>query len=182
MRRSSIPLVALLLAVSGCATTNMSGEYRPHSSDEVTNKAEKRVLGKGGKFLFFWGLATTRDFDVDAALARQLRDNEVVTGIEIEDHLSIGGAFLWLITAGIVSHHSVVLEGSPAELKPPEKVTVYVHEPAPPPPAPAPAPPVPAGHEKSKGESTTPAGAERHDDGSDYERGYREGLRDAAAH
>jgi len=159
-------LIALVLAaslpVSGCATTYLGGEYRTKAND-LAHKGDKHTLAKGNEWLFFWGLLDTGHFNLQKELRNQLREDECVTDLEVKDRLSIGGFFLWIITAGIVSHHTIVAKGHPAVIStpPPERATGA---------APAreretiivPAQPVPAGAAKS----------------ADYNEGYKEGLRD----
>jgi hypothetical protein len=156
--------MAATLPVAGCATTHLSGDYSPHASGEISRRTERRLLAKGNEWLFFWGLLDSGSFDLDKELRSQLREDEVVTNLDVEDRLSVGGAFLWIITAGIVSHHSIVAEGEPAVVRAPaeksaagavhERETIIV-----------PAPPQPAGLPHS----------------ADYSEGLRDGQRDAAA-
>jgi hypothetical protein len=102
------------MAASGCATTHLSGEYRPHAGGFEEKKAtalDKETLGKHSKWLFFWGLLDTRDYDTTADLAANVKEGYVVRDLEVKDRESIAGVFLWIITAGIVNHHTVVLKG-----------------------------------------------------------------------
>lgn len=167
MKKSST-FLALLLAASmpltGCATTYLGGEYRTKSTDLV-RKEDKRTLAKGSEWLFFWGLFDTGRFNVQKELKNQLREDECVTDLEVKDRLSIGGFFLWIITAGIISHHTLVAKGQPSVInRPPADKTTGAA------PAPVreretiivPAAPVPAGSGKS----------------ADYNEGYREGVKD----
>src|SRR5437899_2546598 len=107
MKRTN-SLVALALAasmpVTGCATTYLGGEYRTKAND-IVRKEDKQTLAKGSEWLFFWGLVDTGHFNLNKELRNQLREDEAVSDLEIKDRLSVGGFFLWLITAGIVSHH-----------------------------------------------------------------------------
>ena len=134
--RSTSTVLALALAASmplqGCTTTHLAGEYRTKSNDLV-RKEKKRTLAKGSNWLFFWGLLDTGHFDLQGKLSDQLRGDEVVTDLEVKDRLSVGGFFLFIITAGIVSHHALVAKGSPAisNRPPAEKGTATAPSPAP---------------------------------------------------
>jgi hypothetical protein len=107
------PLLAAAMAASGCATTHFSGEYRPRATgaeSEGVTATDKETLGRHSKWLFFWGLLDTKDTftnDLDA----RVREGYVVRDLEVKDRESIPGVFLWIITAGIVNHHTVVLKG-----------------------------------------------------------------------
>ncbi len=110
------PVLAAALAASGCATTHLSGEYRPHAGglgEKDATALDKETLGKHSKWLFFWGLLDTRDYDATTDLEGSVREGYVVRDLEIKDRESIGGVFLWIITAGIVNHHTVVIKGRP---------------------------------------------------------------------
>jgi len=55
-------------------------------------------------------------------LKGQLRPDELIQDAEVRNHVSLPGALLWIVTAGIVSHHSVDLRGrivTAKELPPP---------------------------------------------------------------
>lgn len=137
MRRTTTALgflLASVLALDGCAKTTLQGLYRPQAND-VAEHEEPRVLASGSEWVFLWGMVPTGDFDLNMEMERSLRENEGLTDVEVEDHLSIGGFFLWLVTAGIVSHHSVTATG---------QVVIVRDRAAPPTPTPAPAPPPPA--------------------------------------
>lgn len=160
MKRTN-SLLALVLAasmpVTGCASTHLGGEYRTEATD-IAKTEESRTLAKGNEWMFFWGLLDSGSFDLQSELKKQLREDECVTNLEIKDRLSVGGFFLWLITAGIISHHSIVAKGSPAVLNrpaPEKSATGAVPV--------APAAPLPAGSARSP----------------DYNEGYREGVKDA---
>jgi len=196
MKRTN-SLLALLLAasmpVTGCATTYLGGEYRTKAND-LARKEDKHTLAKGSEWLFFWGLFDTGRFNLQKELRNQLREDEAVTDLEVKDRLSVGGFFLWIITAGIISHHTLVAKGQPSVINRPapdrsptsaaptrERETIIV-----------PATPVPAGSGRSvdynegfrdgqrdrgmdhKGTSTP-----RTDRSSEYNDGYRDGLKDA---
>lgn len=108
------PVLAAALAASGCATTHLSGEYRPHAGgfeEKHATAVDKETLGKHSKWLFLWGLLDTRDYDTTDDLNAKVREGYVVRDVEIKDHESIGGVLLWIITAGIVNHHTVVIKG-----------------------------------------------------------------------
>jgi hypothetical protein len=196
MKRTNAYL-ALLLAASmplttGCATTYLGGEYRTTAMD-IAKKEDKRTLAKGSEWLFFWGLLDSGTFNLQKELRNQLREDEAVTDLEVKDRLSVGGFFLWLITAGIVSHHTLVAKGHPSVInRPPatpatgarEKETIIV---------PAAAAPVPAGAARSADyndgyrDGMKDRGTDlkdrptRTDRSADYNEGYREGLKDAGA-
>ncbi len=179
--------VAASMPVSGCATTHLSGEYRTEATD-LARKEESRELAKGSEWLFFWGLLDTGSFNLDRELKAQLREDECVTNLEVKDRLSIGGAFLWIITAGIVSHHSIVASGQPAIInRPPaeksvtgparERETILV-------PAPSPAG-YPRSSDYSEGyragvndRTSGAAGGPGTGRSKDYEDGYKDGLKD----
>jgi hypothetical protein len=165
MKRTNAYL-ALLLAASmplttGCATTYLGGEYRTTAMD-IAKKEDKRTLAKGSEWLFFWGLLDSGSFNLQKELRNQLREDEAVTDLEVKDRLSVGGFFLWLITAGIVSHHTLVAKGHPSVINRPvpatgavrEKETIIV-----------PAAPAPAGYPRA-------------DRSADYNEGYRDGMKD----
>jgi hypothetical protein len=175
MRRTSSILALTLAAsmpLSGCATTYLGGEYRTKAND-LARKHDKTTLAKGSEWLFFWGLLDTGRFNVQKELRNQLREDECVTDLEVKDRLSVGGFFLWLITAGIISHHSLIAKGHPAVInRPPtdrgttgattptrERETIIV-----------PATPVPAGSARDDGM--------RRDRTPDYDEGFRDGQRD----
>lgn len=117
--KASWPATALagLLAASGCATTHLPGEYRPSPGPEVAaEKHDRKTIATGSEWLFLWGLLDTGHFDVNEELRKNVRSNEAVTNLEVKDRLSVGGALLWIITAGIVSHHTIVVKGEPARI------------------------------------------------------------------
>jgi hypothetical protein len=154
--------VAAAMPVSGCATTHLSGMYQSKTTDVVRSE-EKRTLAKGNDWLFFWGLVDTGSFNLDKEIENQLRSDECVTNLDIKDRLSVGGVLLWIITAGIVSHHSIVATGQPGVINRPvgaapvrERETIIV-------PAPA------------------PAGYPRSDKSADYNSGFRDGMKDREA-
>ncbi|MEZ0231024.1 MAG: hypothetical protein ACAI25_20580 [Planctomycetota bacterium] len=106
------PVLAAALAASGCATTHLSGEYRPHAGGPDDKRApDLENLGEHSKWLFFWGLLDTRDYDTTSDLKGHVKDGYIVRDVEIKDRESVGGVFLWIITAGIVNHHTVVIKG-----------------------------------------------------------------------
>ena len=108
------PLLAAALAASGCATTHLSGEYRPYAGgpeEKHVTALDKETIGEHSKWLFFWGLLDTRDFDTSSDFKSKVKEGYVVRDVEIKDRESIGGVFLWIITAGIVNHHTVVIKG-----------------------------------------------------------------------
>lgn len=124
VRRSGAAL-ALALTLAGCSTTKLDGVYDPRPATAVKERGDRRVLGKGGKWLFFWGLLDTGDVDVQGKLRDHTRPGEVVKDVTVTDRLSIGGALLWLITGGIVSHHAETIRGTPALPAPPAPPTTH---------------------------------------------------------
>jgi hypothetical protein len=108
------PVLAGVLTASGCATTHLSGEYRPHAGgmeEPHATATDKETLGKHSKWLFFWGLFDTRDFDASSDFKGTVKEGYVVRDLEIKDRESIGGVLLWIISAGIINHHTVVIKG-----------------------------------------------------------------------
>lgn len=147
-----LPLVlACAMPFAGCATTYLGGEYRT-DAHSLAKKGETRTLAKGNEWMFFWGIFDSGHFDLNKELKSELREDECVTDLEITDHLSVGGVFLWIFTAGIISHHSIVATGA----------TSVVNHPA----------LVPA---KEPATTTTPAGYGK---SADYDAGYKDGIRD----
>ncbi len=152
MKRTKTGLALALacsLPVAGCSTTYLGGEYRT-DANSLAKKGEVHTLAKGNEWMFFWGIFDSGHFDLNKELKSQLREDEVVTDLEIKDRISVGGVILWIFTAGIISHHSIVAEGA----------TSVVNRPVP---APA--------HETT----TTPAG---YGHSPDYDAGYKDGVRD----
>jgi len=113
-------VLAFLVPAAGCATTHLAGEYSVVPRSETRATFAPTTLARGSQWQFLWGLIDTGRFDLDQELKHHVRTDEVVTDLEIRERLSIGGFFLWLITAGIVSHHSLVAEGSVSKVKTPE--------------------------------------------------------------
>jgi hypothetical protein len=124
--------LAATLPVSGCSHTHLSGEYRPSPGTDIVHRNDERVIAEGSRWPFLWGLLDLGDFDLNLELQKAVRDSEAFTDLDIRERVSVGGVVLWILTVGIVSHHTVVVRGSPAELR---------HET---PPAPAPSPGTPA--------------------------------------
>jgi len=129
MRHVTRPLALMLagsLASTGCATAHLSGEYSPgpkgsNISNDVTSKTEKQNLAEGSDWVLFWGLVEAASTDLGAEARGKLRPDEQIRDAEVRNHLSLPGALLWIITAGLVSHHDLVLSGSVESLKPIEK-------------------------------------------------------------
>jgi len=181
MKRTKPTLAVLLAAslpVSGCTTTHLGGSYRT-SATEISSKQEARTLDEGNSWPLFWGLFEAGSYDANRELAKKLRPDEEVTGLEVKERLSVGGFFLWLVTAGIVSHHTIEVRGS---------TTVHSRPPAEPATGAAPVkeretivtptPPAPAGYrEKVTERDTTPPPAKM-DKSADYNEGFRDGYRD----
>ena len=117
--------LALSVPLTACQTTRLDGTYHPLKN--AATGGHKRTLAKDSEWLFFWGLATAGSFNVDDEIRDEVGKHEVVSDLEVRHRISIWGVLLWVVTAGIVSHHAVVLKGRVG------------HEPPPPPP-PAPAP------------------------------------------
>ncbi|HZV00921.1 MAG TPA: hypothetical protein VFF73_29670 [Planctomycetota bacterium] len=153
MRRTSRTLAYVLAAAlpaAGCATTHLSGEYRT-SPTTVSMKEGMRTLDEGSAWPLFWGLFDAGSYDAGRELSKKLRPDEVVTSLEVKERLSVGGFFLWLITAGIVSHHTIEING---------RTSVSSRPPAEP---------------ATGGGPVAPA---RADKSGDWNEGYRDGLRD----
>jgi len=106
-----------------------------------------------------------------------------VTHLEVRERLSVGGFFLWLVTAGIVSHHTIEIRGStsvtsrpPAEpatgsaapVREKERETIVT-----------PSAPAPAGYrEKTIERETVGPPPIKTDRSADYNEGFRDGSRD----
>jgi hypothetical protein len=101
---------ALALGGTGCSVTHLGGAYRTAATD-VSSKQEMRTLDDGSTFPLFWGLFEAGSYDANRELAKKLRPDEEITNLEIKERISVGGFFLWLITAGIVSHHTIEVRG-----------------------------------------------------------------------
>ncbi len=101
---------ALALGGSGCSVTHLGGAYRTAAND-VTSKQKMVTLDEGSTIPLFWGLFDAGSYDAKKELAKKLRPDEEITNLEIKERLSVGGFFLWLITAGIVSHHTIEVRG-----------------------------------------------------------------------
>ncbi|MEZ0230406.1 MAG: hypothetical protein ACAI25_17420 [Planctomycetota bacterium] len=125
MNHSIRPLGLLLsgtLFATGCATAHLAGQYTPQSvspnaTREVTNKTEKQNLAEGSDWVLFWGLVEAASSDLADEAKRNLRQDEAILDPEVRNHLSLPGALLWIVTAGIVSHHDLVLSGRVGTLK-----------------------------------------------------------------
>ena len=181
------------LAFSGCATTHLGGAYRT-AANEVSSKQDMRTLDEGSCVPLFWGLFTAGSYDAKKELGKKLRPDEEVTNLEVKERLSVGGFFLWLITAGLVSHHTIEIRGHTAVVSrpPAEPATGAVpSQPAPPirereRTIVTPAEPQPAGAERSRiidrerDVPQTPTGPapQKANKSADYNEGYREGFRD----
>src|SRR5262245_56192870 len=98
------------LAFSGCATTYLGGAYRTQATD-VVSQQPMRTLDEGSCIPLFWGLFVPGSYDAKHELAKKLRPDEEITDLQVKERLSVGGFFLWLITAGIVSHHTIEVRG-----------------------------------------------------------------------
>ena len=135
MKRTRITALALALGVAapGCSSTQLSGTYRPASTN-VSEVGETEVLAKSGQWLFFWGLLDSGTLDLENDMKRDLRPYEAVVNLEVKNKLSVGGFLLWLITAGIVSHHKLTARGQLALAERATPPTTPA-QPAPPPPA-----------------------------------------------
>ncbi|HZU96786.1 MAG TPA: hypothetical protein VFF73_08855 [Planctomycetota bacterium] len=127
-------LLGAALSAAGCATTHLAGEYnpgsqvpldKPHKIEE--SHAEPTTLATGHDWVLFWGIVELQSTDMDKKIKGQLRSDEMIKDPEVRNHISLGGALLWIVTAGIVSHHSVDFRG-----------TVVAARELPPPAAPAP--------------------------------------------
>lgn len=182
--------VLALVACAGCTTTHLGGAYRTDSNDIASRRAT-RTLDEGSSWPLFWGLFPAGSYDVNHELAKMLRPDEVVTGLEVRERTSVGGFFLWLVTAGIVTHHTIEVRGSIAVVNRPaagpattrvtparerEREVIYYQPDAPP------------GAEYDRGyrdayRDRTTGELGTHEGGrtSDYTEGYREGYR-AAPH
>jgi hypothetical protein len=107
-RASLAPLLAAGLA-SGCTSTHVGGAYWPKT--DLDDPGKPVVLADGSQWRFLWGLAGSGTLALDDELRRRVREDERVTHLELEDRLSVGGAFLWVMTGGVVSHHTLEASG-----------------------------------------------------------------------
>jgi hypothetical protein len=165
MKAKSIIALGLAAPVAGCTTTHMNGAYRPTATD-VASKQEKRTFDEGSSWPMFWGLFNPGSFDVNEELTKQLRPDEELTSIEINDHISLGGFFLFICTGGIISHHTIELRGSTAiTSRPPTGANV----------APAPSKKT---MRQGEGDNVSPAEPVRKDRSADYNEGFRDGVKD----
>jgi hypothetical protein len=175
MKRTKTLLAIVLAAsmpIAGCSATYLGGEYRTDATN-IAKKGDPHTLAKGSEWMFFWGLFDSGHFDLNQELKSQLREDECITDLEIKDRLSVGGAFLWIFTLGIISHHSLIATGAPSVIN-----------------RPAPAESTqPAGYNKSPDfdagykdgvrdrELPAESRVQRAGASSDYSEGYREGLK-----
>jgi hypothetical protein len=119
--------IALLLALglgAGCTHVRyVGGEYRLKRSDHVSITDKTPVIDKG-RWEFFWGLLVPEGkVNIHRELAKQLRPNEALVDIDVERHVTVGGAILWFFTGGIVSHHETVVTARRTVVAEPEPET-----------------------------------------------------------
>src|SRR5262249_4855367 len=100
-------------------TVHLDGEYRPHPRrSEISHRNDRREIADGGAWYFLWGLVDTGSVDVrEGAEEKILHEGDAFMDVEISEHLSLGGALLFLVTIGIVSHHHVVVTSEPAAVR-----------------------------------------------------------------
>ena len=108
--------LAACLAASGCATVHLAGEYRPNVGTDIVHRNDKRVVAEGSEWFFLWGIFDSGRFDLNEELHHTLHEDEALANVAIEDRISFGGVVLWIITAGIVSHHDIIVSGEPAQI------------------------------------------------------------------
>jgi hypothetical protein len=107
MKRIRMTSLALAVAMTaGCSSTVLSGTYRP-TAENVSELGEVEEVASGGQWLFFWGLLDSGTTDLREDMGKGLKGYESLVNIEVQNKLSVGGFFLWLFTAGIVSHHNI---------------------------------------------------------------------------
>jgi hypothetical protein len=110
-------VVGSAVSVAGCATTHVQGEFRPDAKSDITKKTDMQTLADGSNWPLFWGLVELGSNNVNDELSSHLHENEVITDMEVRQHLSLPGALLWIISAGIVSHHDIDVRGRIAQVK-----------------------------------------------------------------
>jgi hypothetical protein len=155
-RNKTVALVlAAALPLSACTTTHLAGDYHPRGTGTSEGTAsdvyksgkesvegvgraneQKPVIATGHSFTFLWGTLNTGSVQVDVMLSPSFKD-KTIRGVEVEDRISLGGVVLWILTAGIFSHHSVIVRGDIAPETPPPSTTPSSSPstPAPPPPS-----------------------------------------------
>jgi hypothetical protein len=176
MKRSKAALALTLAAsipASGCATVHLGGIYRTKATDIVMKEPE-RTLDEGSTWPLFWGLFIAGSYDANRELAKKLRPDEEVAHLQVRERLSVGGIFLWLVTAGIVSHHTVEIRGATAVVsRPPAEPATGAAA------APAEREGVtPAGTQPAGYHETTAPPPLKSGKSADYNEGYRDGMRD----
>src|SRR4051812_26157056 len=134
MRRSSKSLAIVLacaMPLSACTTTHFYGEYHPRSpsspeagrsarnvgrsganavKDVFGSREQAPTLATGHSWQFLWGTLNTGSVEVDDIMSSTFKD-KTLTNVAVEDRISLGGVVLWILTAGIFSHHSVIVSG-----------------------------------------------------------------------
>ncbi len=118
--------LAGLVSATGCATAHMRGEYAPQSlprGGEVTNSSELNTLAEGHDWVLLWGIVELASSDLDDDVRAKLRPDVVLTDVQVRNHVSLPGVFLWIATAGLVSHHDLDLRGRIATVKEEPKPT-----------------------------------------------------------
>lgn len=136
-------LLAVVLAcavpLSACTTTHFYGEYHPRSAsspeagrsaknvaraggnavkDVLGGREQAPVLATGHSWVFLWGTLDTGSVEVDDIMSSSFKD-KTLTNMEVEDRISLAGVVLWVLTAGIFSHHTVIVRGDVVEPTPP---------------------------------------------------------------
>lgn len=127
MRHVTRPLalgLAGAVSFTGCATAHLKGEYCPQGVPKDAGtpvaKSDKQTLAEGHDWVLFWGIVELASSDLGDEAKGKLRADEVVTDTEVRNHISLPGALLWIVTAGIFSHHDLTLKGRVVTLKPNE--------------------------------------------------------------
>jgi hypothetical protein len=184
----ALKLLAVSLLAAGCTTTHFEGSYRTEPT-ETTYSERMRTLDEGSSWPLFWGLFPAGSYAADRELARFLRPDETVTHLEIRERTSVGGVFLWIVTLGLVTHHTIEVRGEVAVVSRPPAEPAAIHEKRPVEKERATTAPPPesssdaydrgyrAGYrERSTGETAEPEAEPTRE----YQQGFKEGLKDAS--
>src|SRR5205823_3290957 len=87
----------------------------------IEKKSDKETLYKGSDWTLFWGIVNLGSNHPEDKLTSGLSENQVLTDLEVRDHISLPGALLWIVTGGIISHHDMDVRGRIATIKEPDK-------------------------------------------------------------
>jgi hypothetical protein len=126
MRHVNTGFVALLCSAAlgaGCATTHLSGTYDPNSripldkAHELGDEQDMKTLATGHDWVLAWGLVELQSTDMAEKVKGQLRNDEILKDVQVRNHVSLGGALLWIVSLGTVSHHDVDLRGRVVNVK-----------------------------------------------------------------